>query len=383
MSARPLLPIVAVLVLAACGTATDRDLVTGSVPDADDAGHSSLTRSDVPFDALESSGECLASVVSWAGSLTLALRGTIDNVMVVDDSRYDATAKMPSVGALLRLKDVVSLDPEVASPTTGTLWVSQAVFSSPNWLPASTDLSSLTVGAEVIVRYLPSPQAESDILGYYSGSVSRSDIGISFSTCSDAMLKMTTDRAEYFGASDGFALIEEWIAVEAKSGLAGLEALEAEFAEATREPSAWDALEPRLRSIRPIDVPADVAGRLDVRGVVLELEGLGAEQSVVVRSDSGVSYIVSPTALPATVPVFFLPDVDKTVSVWLSDGPSEQELFSVPVDELTANGGVVLSGKVDSEDRTGRVVSIEEFAEMSGLTVDQLEALRTSLLVSG
>lgn len=143
---------------------------------------------------------------------------------------------------------------------------------------------------------------------------------------------------------------------------------------------AWQNADPTVRSLRPADVPSSMQGSLDVRAVVLNLEGISGDDVVVLRTESGVSGYIHGDVLPTVQPVYMTAD-DEVIEVLIGAAPSGTDprpLVSIETRRLDNASGVQIDGTADNAKVS--LLSLDQLAERMQSTPEQLERLRVGLL---
>jgi len=145
--------------------------------------------------------------------------------------------------------------------------------------------------------------------------------------------------------------------------------------------SGWYAADPAQRSLDPGDVPDAVRTSLDVVAVQLDISGVGPNEVVIIRSESGVSVAVAASVLPVLQPAFF---TSNDTSIELALGTSAADTAASTLANITVKGspranGYRLRGTADApilEPMTD--AALLEFLGLS--SVDELAAVRSALL---
>jgi hypothetical protein len=374
--------------LAACGSAAVDETSNASTPPAVGTDRAERgDRSDVPKEALAPIGaeECIPDLESWVRSGPVFV-GTPVSIDPIQEIVYDEASDSESLVSLLSFRDLRSLTPGLELPSTAKLRVTNAYKVGGNWSPATGyDSNRLLKLDPALVWYTPARSDNErtkleavDAFAFFGGAAGELDGNVSFAgVCDQVYSTHLAALVDFAGAGQSpFEFLVDCMTSPEQADRCV--AIEQEFLNPpVVEP--FDVLPVDGRSLRPIDVPADVAARLDVRAVFLDFAELPSEfHSVGVRTESAVSMFAVPAALPVTVPVYFLPE-DKVVEIGLRSPESEwTTVLTIPVEDLRAGGGAAIP--CVTADATATVLSQADTAKRFGVPEEQLESMRLSFL---
>lgn len=219
--------------------------------------------------------------------------------------------------------------------------------------------------------------------------LSESDNGVSFNGYCDHEGDVFAEIAERLDQSDVVSMLVEFAQANARGeGISALsDAFEQWRAEidAASAPLPWENQDPAQRLLDPQTVPADLLPWLDVLGVSFALDDLGDAAAVGVRSDSGISApLIGAPVVPAVGPLYFLRDVDETVTVFVQASSADFEHRDVGSIELAAiveaGGGIEITGSVRDGTVTINTLNREQIADRLGVESEELDQLRSNYL---
>ena len=248
--------------------------------------------------------------------------------------------------------------------------------------PVSTlDLTSVPLNRELnlLSRTMPNDHSGGRLLVAVFDTTT-ADLQV-YGSCQSVLSANASRIAKSLGYSNSARLIEGWLKARAAGN-------DDQFVQAEVNPvpidsaDLWNASSPLLRSLRPADVPKDVASTLDVRAVQVNVQGLPTGDVVVLRTASGVSISVATSAMTGIVPVFFVAGKDTEIQYAIAapDAIDKATLVgSVVISQLPDLGGFKLSGS-DPTNFVTEVLAPTDVAKLLVSSVQDLSKLKTSLL---
>jgi hypothetical protein len=309
-----------------------------------------------------------------------------------------STPQLSSIGYVIGFEDVnsiVDFGPATIDESSRVITNSFSQAGLDGYVASGTvDVRELAIGERLLVTASEAPR-DSDLVGvvYSVARVGKGSAEI-LGTCSDLLTDRANVMAVKLGLENSSELLRMWADSLTELGpraaerglpqdLVELEqTIAIEIDEGQRQlPPDWSDQDPLDRSLRPGDVPEEIAADLDVRAAFLDLKGVAPGEFVAIRTESGVSGgLVGSPGQP--LPVYFL-STDRLVEIVVGpvgDSASGRVLDTVSISSLTEQGvaGFRVTGPVDSP--VVELLDEKTVASLLGVEVASLETLRATLL---
>ena len=205
--------------------------------------------------------------------------------------------------------------------------------------------------------------------------------GIDFAGPCTGVLKLILDQmAPLLDYSDSYDLMVDWLSVMGTPDAQRFQAAEDVVYANLNAPPDWNTVDPRVRSLNPIDVPPEIQDRLEVRAALVDITGLTSGQVVALRTTSGVSSGIAPGAMGSVIPLFYVQG-DTTVDIVIAD-PADMAngrvIATLDLDQLADQGGIRVQGTLDNAEIT--VMTRDDVGKQLNMTDEQLTDLQLQYL---
>lgn len=290
---------------------------------------------------------------------------------------------LEDVSVLAGPTDLVDADGNV------TMWAKLATLRSDGgWSAAGTlrledsDLGDLT---KAIVRGYADDAAETPL--YFAGMLAANAHGavVTLDGCDPAYEALLLQMSEQSGFTDSIDFAAHWASAIADGGGQEFDRLETSIlgADATLPTDGWSRADPATRGLDPSTIPPELKDLLDVGLGIVDLADIGAHEAIWFATSSGTSGGVGHAALGSRVPFYYVPSIDRTITVMAGTMASQANaslIASIPTHALESGGGMELTGSVSDGTVTARVLTRAEAAAVLNVDDAGLDALRLEYL---
>jgi hypothetical protein len=200
-------------------------------------------------------------------------------------------------------------------------------------------------------------------------------------SCTDQLSAEVAEVGSALGLPADLGLVLDWARARASGQAVAYEQAERGVV-LPRSTDVWMVAPANMRSLRPADVPEDLRPNIDVRAVYVDLDGLAAEDVVVLRTSTGVSAAIGPPAMRTVLPAYLFAATDTEIEVGLgtpTDLATLRATTKISISDIPPLGGVMVDGDAT---RALRAVAMppSEVATALGVSVAELAGIRASLL---